>query len=100
MNGYSQTTTTTTSTDNGLTFCCGVGAAANLAAVNPMMNPFPVLASGQRVVLPNGNTLGANVLAGQGRHVLSAQLRAGEAAALEAQHPARAGARHRDRRLL
>jgi hypothetical protein len=65
MNGYSQTTTTTITTDNGLTFCCGVGAAANLTAANPMMNPFPVLSSGQREVLPFGNTLGADVLDGQ-----------------------------------
>ena len=65
LNGYSQTTTTAITTDNGLTYCCGVGAAANLATANPMMNPFPVLSSGQRVVLPFGNTLGANVLAGQ-----------------------------------
>jgi hypothetical protein len=43
-----------------------VGAAANLTTVNPMMNPFPVLSSGQRVVVPFGSTLGANVLDGQG----------------------------------
>lgn len=66
MNGYSQTTGTQVTSDLGLTYCCSVGAAANLATANPMMNPFPVLASGQRVVLPSGNTLGANILDGQG----------------------------------
>jgi hypothetical protein len=66
LNGYNQTTTTTISTDNGLTFCCGVGAAGNLGAANPMMNPFPVLSSGSRFVYPNGNSLGSNVLDGQG----------------------------------
>jgi hypothetical protein len=65
QNGYSSTTTTSISTDNGLTFCCGVGAAANLSTVNPMMNPFPVLSSGQRLILPFGNTLGADALDGQ-----------------------------------
>src|ERR1035441_2383522 len=30
MNGYSQTTTTQVTSDLGLTYCCGVGAAANL----------------------------------------------------------------------
>ncbi|HKE28793.1 MAG TPA: TonB-dependent receptor [Bryobacteraceae bacterium] len=66
LNGYNQTTSTTITTDNGLTFCCGVGASANLGAANPMMNPFPVLASGSRFVLPYGNALGSNVLDGQG----------------------------------
>ena len=66
MNGYSQTTTTQVTSDLGLTYCCGVGAAANLTNVNPMMNPFPVLGTGQRVVLPSGNTLGSNILDGQG----------------------------------
>jgi hypothetical protein len=66
LNGYNQTTSTTITTDNGMTFCCGVGAAANLGSVNPMMNPFPVLASGSRWVLPYGNALGAGILDGQG----------------------------------
>ena len=66
MNGYSQTTTTNLSTDNGLTYCCGVGAAANFGATNIMQNPFPVLASGSRWVMPVGNTLGAAVLDAQG----------------------------------
>ena len=66
LNGYSQSTTTTISTDNGLTFCCGVGAAANYGSTNIMANPFPVLASGSRWVLPAGNSLGAGILDGQG----------------------------------
>src|ERR1035437_1507042 len=66
MNRYSQSTSTQVSSDNGLTFCCSVGAAANLGSANPMMNPFPVLSSGQRVLLPSGNTLGSNILDGQG----------------------------------
>jgi hypothetical protein len=66
MNGYSQTTSTTITTDNGLTYCCGVGAAGNFGTSNIMMNPFPVLASGSRWVLPYGNSLGAGILDGQG----------------------------------
>jgi hypothetical protein len=66
LNGYSQTTTTTITADNGLTFCCGVGAAANYGATNIMQNPFPVLANGSRWVLPFGNSLGENILDGQG----------------------------------
>ena len=64
--GYSQTTSTTISTDNGLTFCCGVGPAANLGPVNIMQNPFPVLASGSRFVSPLANSLGSGILDGQG----------------------------------
>jgi len=66
MNGYSQTTTTNLSNDNGLTFCCGVGAAANYGAKNIMQDPFPVLANGSRWVMPFGSSLGAGILAGQG----------------------------------
>lgn len=66
LNGYNQTTNTTITSDNGLTICCGVGAAGNLGATNPMMNPFPVLASGSRFVYPAGNSLGSNILDGQG----------------------------------
>ncbi len=64
QNGYSQTTTTTITTDNGLTYCCGVGAAANYGAANILQNPFPVLASGSRWVMPFGNSLGSNILDG------------------------------------
>src|SRR5271157_3894469 len=66
LNGYSQTTTTTITTDNGLTYCCGVGAAANYGPTNIMQNPFPVLATGSRWVMPFGNSLGAGILDGQG----------------------------------
>jgi hypothetical protein len=65
QNGYSQTTSTVITNDNGLTFCCGVGAAGSIGAVNPMMNPFPVLPSGSRWVLPYGNSLGSGILDGQ-----------------------------------
>jgi hypothetical protein len=66
LNGYNQSTSTTITTDNGLTFCCGVGAAGNLGSSNPMMNPFPVLTSGSRWVMPYGSSLGSNILSGQG----------------------------------
>jgi hypothetical protein len=66
QNGYSQTTTTAVSTDNGLTFCCGVGAAGGLANTTPLNNPFPTLASGSHVVQPFGSSLGADTLDGQG----------------------------------
>jgi hypothetical protein len=66
LNGFSQTTTTILSTDNGLTYCCGVGAAANYGAKSIMQDPFPVLANGSRWVLPFGNALGAGILDGQG----------------------------------
>jgi hypothetical protein len=65
LNGYNQTTSTTISSDLGLTFCCGVGPAANSGAANPMMNPFPVLPSGSRFVYPFGNSLGSDILDGQ-----------------------------------
>ena len=67
QNGYSQATTATLSTDSGLSFCCDVGAAANLGSSVPMMNPFPVNSTtGSRWVMPAGNSLGSNILAGQG----------------------------------
>ncbi|MBZ5623766.1 MAG: carboxypeptidase regulatory-like domain-containing protein [Acidobacteriia bacterium] len=69
LTGYSQTTTTILTNDLGLTFCCGASGgipAASLGAVNPMMNPFPVLPSGSRWVLPFGNSLGSNILDGAG----------------------------------
>ena len=66
QNGYSQTTTTAISTDNGLTFCCGVGAAGGLSSTTPIGNPFPLLAGGTHLVQPFGNSLGADTLDGQG----------------------------------
>ncbi|HWB86830.1 MAG TPA: carboxypeptidase-like regulatory domain-containing protein [Bryobacteraceae bacterium] len=65
-NGYNQPTNTTISSDNGLTFCCGVGAASSLGSTNPMMDPFPVMANGSRWVLPAGNSLGSDILDGAG----------------------------------
>jgi hypothetical protein len=70
QNGYNQTTSTTITTDNGLTYCCGANngtqPAAGLTGTSILSNPFPVLASGSRWVLPFGNTLGENILDGQG----------------------------------
>jgi len=70
MNGYSQATNTILTNDNGLTYCCaasnGSMPASALGTANPMMNPFPVLASGSRWVLPYGNSLGSGILDGQG----------------------------------
>ncbi len=63
--GYSQTTSTSVSNDNGLTFCCSVGAAAGLSAGrNPLLDPFPVRAGGTRFDEPYGNTLGLMALTG------------------------------------
>jgi hypothetical protein len=64
--GFNQSQSTNLTTDNGLTFCCGVNAASNMGTTNPMMDPFPVLNSGSRWVLPFGSALGGNVLGGQG----------------------------------
>jgi hypothetical protein len=66
QNGYSQSTSTTMTTDNGLTFCCGIGAAANVGSASIISNPFPVLPSGARFLPPVGNAYGANILDGQG----------------------------------
>ena len=66
QNGYSQTTTTQVSSDNGLTFCCGVGAAGGLGNVTPLNNPFPTLAGGTHLTQPFGNTFGPDTLDGQG----------------------------------
>ncbi|HWB83123.1 MAG TPA: TonB-dependent receptor [Bryobacteraceae bacterium] len=63
--GYSQATNTTLTTDNGLTFCCGVGAAASLSSANPMQDPFPVRGNGTRFDLPYGNSLGADIQDGR-----------------------------------
>ena len=65
--GYSQSTGTTLTNDNALTFCCGLGAVGGLTASNnPMVNPFPVRADGTRFDTPYGNSLGSNRLAGNG----------------------------------
>jgi hypothetical protein len=65
QNGYSQTTSTAVSTNNGLTFCCGVGANTGLTTTTPLSNPFPTLATGYNLVQPFGNSLGADTLDGQ-----------------------------------
>lgn len=66
--GYSQPTYASVTTDNGLSFCCGVGAAANLSASrNPVLDPFPVRADGTRFDTPYGNRLGLLSAAGRGR---------------------------------
>lgn len=65
--GFSQPTATNISTDAGLTFCCGVGAASGLgASANPMADPFPVRADGTRFDTPAGASLGSYALAGRG----------------------------------
>jgi hypothetical protein len=67
QDGFSQDTTTARTNDLGLTFCCGVGAAANLSAANnPMVNPFPVRADGTRFDVPYGNSLGGIIRQGRG----------------------------------
>ena len=66
QNGYSQTTTTQVSNDNGLTFCCGVGGAGSLGSTTPLSNPFPTLAGGTHLVQPFGSSLGPDTLDGQG----------------------------------
>ncbi|MDP2999277.1 MAG: TonB-dependent receptor [Bryobacterales bacterium] len=65
--GYSLPTGTPVSNDNGVTFCCGVGAAAGLSSSsNPMADPFPVRADGSRFDVPYGNSLGPVAFAGRG----------------------------------
>ncbi len=66
--GFSQPTSTVVSTDNGLTFCCGVGPAANLSAGRtPLNDPFPVRADGTRFDAPYKTSLGA--MANVGRNM-------------------------------
>jgi hypothetical protein len=65
--GYSQPTNTIVSPDNGFTFCCGAGTAANLTATsNPMANPFPVRTDGTRFDQPYADRLGLLAAAGRG----------------------------------
>ncbi len=59
QSGFSKDTSTTRSNDNGLSFCCGVGAAATLSATNNLLiDPFPVRADGTRFDVSLGNKLG------------------------------------------
>jgi hypothetical protein len=60
--GFSNTTTTTLSTDFGQTFLAGNPAAG----VSPLTNPFPVLANGQREISAPGSALGAMGTVGLG----------------------------------
>jgi hypothetical protein len=65
--GFNQPTSTVITTDTGLGFCCGVGAAANLASGRmPVSDPFPVRADGTRFDAPYGNRLGLVAFAGRG----------------------------------
>ncbi len=58
-NGYNQPTGTPLTNDVGLSFCCGVGAAANIAqGRTPINDPFPVRADGTRFNEPLQNKLG------------------------------------------
>ncbi|MFN7938631.1 MAG: TonB-dependent receptor [Bryobacteraceae bacterium] len=65
--GYNQTTGTPLTTDAGLTFCCGVGAAGGLAAGRtPLNDPFPVRGDGTRFDVPLQNKLGGMPRVGRG----------------------------------
>jgi hypothetical protein len=76
--GYSQATATTMSTDLGLTFCCGVSGASNLASgKTPLNDPFPVRADGTRFDSAYGNTLGAAMRWGKNYTVLPYDYRPG-----------------------
>jgi hypothetical protein len=64
--GFSQPTSTPVTSDLGLSFCCGVGSAANLTATrNPMSDPFPVRADGTRFDDPTRDALGSAAYAGR-----------------------------------
>jgi len=57
--GYSLPTGTPVTNDNGLTFCCTVGAASGIAQGNTILkDPFPVRSDGSRFDTPLGNKLG------------------------------------------
>ena len=65
--GYSLSTSTARTNDNGLTFCCGVDAIANLASGRtPLQNPFPVRGDGTRFDEPLANALGSMAQVGRG----------------------------------
>ncbi len=69
--GYSLNTGTAISNDSGLTFCCGLGAVANLAAGKTMLaDPFPVRGDGTRFNEPLGNALGSMARVGRGATTL------------------------------
>lgn len=65
--GYNLATNTPISNDNGLSFCCGIGDAANIASgATAMNNPFPVRSDGTRFSEPLQNKLGYLARTGQG----------------------------------
>ncbi|HUS05757.1 MAG TPA: carboxypeptidase-like regulatory domain-containing protein, partial [Bryobacteraceae bacterium] len=67
QDGFSQATGTTLTNDQGLTFCCGVGAAASLAqGRTPLADPFPVRTDGTRFDSPYGNKIGPLIRFGRG----------------------------------
>jgi hypothetical protein len=64
--GYNASTSTTMTTDNALTFCCGVGVAANIANGRTVLNdPFSTRADGTRFEQPYLNSLGQDIRDGQ-----------------------------------
>ncbi len=68
--GYSVSTSTTVSNDNGLTFCCDPNnqpfpVAMLSSSVSPLTNPFPIRADGTRWETPYGNSLGAVAFSGK-----------------------------------
>jgi hypothetical protein len=62
QNGYSQTTTSTFSTDFGQHWISGNPAGG----VSPLTDPFPVLSNGSRFLAPYGTSLGNMTQAGAG----------------------------------
>jgi hypothetical protein len=66
--GYSLSTSTQITTDNGLTFCCGLGGVSNLAQGKTLLaDPFPTVRSGgARFDTPYGNSLGSYMRVGRG----------------------------------
>jgi hypothetical protein len=80
--GYSVSTSTTLSNDNGLTFCCDVNnqlfAAGALGTGRlPVTNPFPIRADGTRWETPYGNALGAAIFAGRSLSFFDPDFKAG-----------------------
>ena len=66
-NGYNQGTGTPVTNDNGLTFCCGIGAATNIAqGLTPINNPFPIRTDGTRYNEPLQSRLGPVARTGGG----------------------------------
>ena len=71
QDGYSQSTGTPITNDNGLTFCCGIGAAGNLSSTrNVLVDPFPVRADGTRFNEPYGNVIGSMIRVGRGMKIM------------------------------